>query len=209
MQVRTPFPIINLILDHLTDIRFMRPPIEKPSESPMQFFTPELFVRFNSPDEAQANQADEDWEAAVANYRRHLEGLEDRMPSQVKRLTELSLHDTELLGMNEDVEPLPSSQLEPFWFAIAIVSLKRDNELLSLIYVLWDRLREFAAPERWPFSDRRPHWLYDEIHQAPGHEGARFVHRVLLSDGRVFEIPFLTVLTQTVALTAHTLQPSA
>lgn len=175
----------------------------------MQFFTPELFVRFNSPDEAQADQADADWEAAVAEYRRHLQGLEDQMPSRVKRLAKLSLHDTELLGVNEDMEPMPSWQLEPFWFAMAIVSLKRDNELLSLIYVLWDRLGECEAPERWPFSSQRPHWLYDEIHQAPGHDGARFIHRVLVSDGRVLEIPFLTVLTQTVALTANALQQSA
>jgi len=31
----------------------------------MRFFTPELFIRFNSPDDMEADRADADWEAAI------------------------------------------------------------------------------------------------------------------------------------------------
>jgi len=34
----------------------------------MRFFTPELYVKFNSPDDVEANRADEDWEAAIREY---------------------------------------------------------------------------------------------------------------------------------------------
>ena len=64
----------------------MRLQTEKPSEQVMKFFTPELFIRFNSTDDEKADRADEDWEAAIGAYRHHLDCLREQMPSQVNKL---------------------------------------------------------------------------------------------------------------------------
>ena len=61
-----------------------------------------------------------------------------------------------------------------------------------LIYQLWDRVRKSPSPGLWPFSKRRPHWLYDEIDLASP-QGGMYFHRVFLSDGRTLEIPFASV----------------
>ena len=48
-------------------------------------------------------------------------------------------------------------------------------------------------------SKLRIHWLYDEVdvdERQPGH----FLHRVLLSDGRVLEVPFISVIIRRVPL---------
>jgi hypothetical protein len=57
----------------------------------------------------------------------------------------------------------------------------------------------FFAPERSPFSKTRTHGLYDEVDLAPAPRGA-VLHRVLLSDGRVLEIPFLSVFIRSLPL---------
>jgi hypothetical protein len=190
---------INLIRDLRLGIPFMKPPREKPSETTMRFFSPELYLQFNSSDEDEADRGNEAWEAAIEAYHQHLESLRDQMPSHVRKLVELCLHDWQLLAFHQEIEPLASSPGEPaspspFWAAVAMVSLQQDARVLSLIYVLWDRMREYPAKGDWPFSKSRKHWLYDEVDVAKGPRGG-FLHRVLFSDGSVMEIPFLTVFT--------------
>ncbi len=162
----------------------------------MKFFTPELFIKFNSPDDEVADRADENWEAAIRGYRTHLEGLRDQIPSQVKELAGLSLHDAELLACELPIEPLLAlSDIQPFplWFGFAILSVKQGDEIFSLFYILWDRVRRYQPMDSWPFSKLRAHWLYDEVDVDPIGRGM-FLHRVLLSDGTVVEIPFVSVL---------------
>jgi hypothetical protein len=166
----------------------------KPSEPIMRFFTPELYVRFNSADEDEANQANEAWEAAVFAYRKHLDDIRERLPSQVRKLADLCLHDAEFLGCHESIDPLfppdhERSNQHPPWLATALISIQRDGNMVSLIYVLWDRVRESQLAQDWPFSKARTHWLYDEIDLA-SHHSDRFLHRILLSDSRILEIPF-------------------
>jgi hypothetical protein len=169
----------------------------------MRFFTPELYARFNSADEDEADDANEAWEAALARYRNHLDGIRDRMPSQVRKLAELDLHDAEFLGCDQEVGPLvpaPSEAFpQPVWSAVAILSVKQDDTIVSLIYLLWDRVREYPAAADWPFSKARTHWLYDEVDLAPDPRGM-FLHRVLLSDGRVLEIPFASAIIHSLSL---------
>jgi hypothetical protein len=174
----------------------MKPLIEKPFDQVMKFFTPELFVRFNSADDEEADCANEEWEAAILAYRKHLDGLRDLMPSQVKRLADLCLHDAEVLAREQRIEPfflLTPFEPFPFWSGLVILSIRQNNEIISLIYSLWDRLREYMPNENWPFSKLRTHWLYDEVDVSPNHRGM-FLHRVLLSDGTIMEIPFLSAL---------------
>jgi hypothetical protein len=199
-----PCLIFNPIPDHQKGIPFMKHPTAKPSEGVMRFFTPELYLQFNSSDDEEADRADEAWESAIGAYRRHLESIRDKMPSAVRKLTELCLHDAELVACNQDVEPFFAVPLEPLspgpiWSAVAVLSLKHNEHLTSLIYLLWDRLREYAPKSNWRFAKERKHWLYDEVDSVSGLPG-RFVHRILFSDGYVTEVPFLTVVIHSFAL---------
>jgi hypothetical protein len=179
------------------DIHSMKHPTEKPSEHVMRFFTPEKFVRFNSSDEKQADRANEEWETALLQYRQHLNRIWPQIPKAGKKLAELCLHDAELLDPQQAVDPLLSPTSEPsdpeaLWFGPAILPLKQGGELVTLIYVLSGAVRAHDSVHRWPFSKARPHWLFDEI-DVGSEQCGPFVHRVLISDGRVFEIPFLSV----------------
>jgi hypothetical protein len=55
------------------------------------------------------------------------------------------------------------------------------------------------APEGWPFSKLREHWLYDEVDRLPEERGP-FWHRILLSSGVELDIPFTTVVIHRFAL---------
>jgi len=180
----------------------MKPPTEKPSDQVMKFFTPELFLRFNSSDDQEADRANEDWDAAIHAYQTHLDGLLNQMPAQVKQLATLNLHDAEVLANDERIEPLftlSPFQPFPFWSGFVILSLRRGDEVVSLIYGLWDRVRTHPPRADWPFSNQRIHWLYDEL-DVSSTPREMFLHRILLSDGTILEIPFLTVLVHTFAL---------
>jgi hypothetical protein len=185
--------------------RSMKPISEKPPEQIMRFFTPDLYVRFNSQDDTVADRANDEWEQAIEHYERHLATFKDRMPSQIRKLTELSLHDAEVLARVEEIQPsespmfldIPIPFAVPLWTALAIVSVKDDRKIRSLIYCLWDRIRTHSFEEGWAFSKEREHWLYDELDAVSMQRGpflyGAFLHRILLSTGIVLEIPFTSV----------------
>src|SRR5438552_981381 len=189
----------------------MKPTSEKRPDQVMRFFTPDLYVRFNSPDDAEADRANEEWEEAIGRYEQHLATFRDRMPSQVRKLAELSLHDAEILSRVEEIQPggpygFPELPFPfPVWTAVAIVSVKDEEKIRSLIYCLWDRLRTHTFRENWPFSTEREHWLYDEVDQVSERRGpffhGAFLHRILLSTGMVLEIPFTSVFVHEFSLT--------
>jgi len=171
----------------------------------MRFFTPELYIQFNSSDDEVADLANDAWENAVQKYQRHLENIRPRMPPQVRKVADLCLHDYEVLGFQQEFQsasPLPEPFWPaPFWSAVAIMFLKREQTLRFLIYVLWDRVREHEAKKDWPFAAERKHWLYDEVDIEADQRGL-FLHRVLFSDGMVVEIPFATAITTSLTLPA-------
>jgi hypothetical protein len=166
----------------------------------MRYFTRQLYEQFHSADDEEADRADEAWESALVKYREHLEGLRDRLPANVAKLADLNLHDAEILSRSEEIQPggpffdnhFPLPIPLVLWSAVAIVSVRVGGDILSLIYCLWDRVREHPAPDDWPFSKAREHWLYDEVDVASERRGP-FMHRVLLSSGVELEIPFATV----------------
>ena len=164
----------------------------------MRFFTPELFVRFNSADDDQADEANGAWEAALCAYRRHLSQIGNQLSPSARQLSELCPHDAELLPIKLGTE-LPAAPLEPHSFSeVAILPLQQEGQIVLLVYSLWDHIRESPPAPNWPFSKFRPHWLYDEVDLAP--RTGEFVHRVLVSDGRVLEIPFLSVVLHSFAV---------
>jgi len=196
MLDRTRCRIVSQIPGRRVGTRFMKRRSEKHFEHVMRFFTPELYVRFNSPDEEEADRANEEWETALVGYRKHLDQIWGQIPDDGKQLADLCLHDAELLGPKQAVEPL-------FRPAIVILPLIQEDHLVTLIYMLSEPVREHPAAQDWPFSRLRTHWLYDEI-DVDGEQRGMFVHRVLLSDGRVLEIPFVSAMIRSVALSPPT-----
>jgi hypothetical protein len=170
----------------------MKHPIEKPSESIMKFFNPELYLQFNSPDDAVADRANDAWENAIRNYQRHLKAIRDRMRPEVRKISELCLHDAEILNFERDLTAVIP-------FKMAILSLKQEGSVHSLIYILWDNIRDYPPGKSWPFSTSRKHWLYDELDVA-GSDRGLFLHRILFSDGSVVEIPFISVFVNVVSV---------
>jgi hypothetical protein len=170
----------------------------------MRYFTRQLYLDFNSPDDAVADRADEAWEVALREYKEYLEGIHDRLPSNVVKLAELNLHDAEILSRAEEIQPgIPFVYLDklipiPFWSAVAIVSVRVGDDILSLIYSLWDHIREQPAPDDWRFSRMGEHWLYAEVDFSEGR--GPFVHRILFSSGVELEIPFSTVVMHRFAM---------
>lgn len=161
----------------------MKRPSVKRSEPKMRFFTPELYLRFNSEVEDIADRANDDWETALCDYELHLKGLRKAMPASVSALTRIDLHDAEWVGMD-------NGKNDAAWpKQLAIITLLKDNILYSLIYQLVHPVVNSAQKNAWPFSSKSKHWLYDEIDSTP--EG--YVHRILISDGRILEIPFRSV----------------
>ncbi len=61
----------------------------------MRYFTPALYARTNSSDEAEAEVASQLWEAAIAEYERHLKNL----PAGPQQLARLLLHDASILEL--------------------------------------------------------------------------------------------------------------
>jgi hypothetical protein len=169
----------------------MRPKGDEQSESPMKFFTPELYLRYNSSDEAVADRADREWEEAIRAYRKHLGKFSKTMNDRVRDLAEkLCLHDAELLFLQQDLTAPPV--LPPLRAPIATISLRANGKIVNISYFLRGEVGQSNAGGEWPFSKLRAHWLYDEIDFEPGHFPL-YCHRVLLSDGRVVSVPFFDV----------------
>ncbi len=179
----------------------------------MQFFTPELYVRFNSPDDNVADKAYQEWEKASERYSQHVETFRNRASSQIQRLIELSLHDALILSRVEQIQPggpnlfheFPHPFLAPIWYAMAIITLKDEDTIRSLIYCLWDSVRARSHQEGWPFSKEGEHWLYDEVEpvslERRGMGSGAYFHRILLSSGIELEIPFTTLFIHEFSLT--------
>lgn len=167
----------------------------------MQFFTPQLYQQFNSLDEAEAERASEAWEQAILAYKQQLDSVRDRMPSQIIALSELCLHDAEVVKREEIAQSTGPVYFPDFpfpfplfpWWAVAVVTLRLDNEIICLYYCLTDRVRIREAPDSWRFSKLREHWLYDEVQVHGERRLTTFTHSILLSSGVVLEIPFMSV----------------
>jgi hypothetical protein len=167
----------------------------------MQFFTPQLYLQCNSRDAAVAERANEEWETAIRAYKEQLGSIRERMPAQVVALSELCLHDAEVLK-RESIYPstgpiffhdFPFPAPVPLWSAVEVISVLLDGEILSLVYNLWNQVRTREAPDTWTFSKAREDWLYDEISGEGEPRRMLYTHSILLSTGIVLEIPFLAV----------------
>src|SRR5438045_6237527 len=114
----------------------------------MKFFTPELYLRCNSPGAAIADLADDEWEQAVSAYHVHLSRFSTEMTARVRELAEeFCLHDAELLSLHQDITapPIPP----PIRTSVAIISVRSTGRLVNLFYLLWDEIGLSTAPKAW------------------------------------------------------------
>ena len=151
----------------------------------MQYFTPELFLKLNSSDSETVDEAMEQWERAIASYRKRLQKIRSEMPSQSRSIAELSVHDWNLLK----VVPNPNTADLDGAAPAAFIVLKHNKNFVVLWYLLSENLRVIDAPKDWSVSRKRVHWLYDEL-DANGDDRESFIHRILCSDGTTLLVPF-------------------
>ncbi len=167
----------------------------------MKFFTPALYMRYNSEDEDVADQAEAEWEQALENYRNHLSALP--MTENVKVLSQQCFHDALLLDKTThparfyhftQTKP-PSAENGSSWISPHITSILLQNadELVQLLYsgAGVEPLNVDHSPE-WNLWEKTRRWLYDEI-DVSENESGQFIHRILWSDGSVLTIYFVDV----------------
>lgn len=160
----------------------------------MIYFTPELFIAFNSSDRMIAGDASMQWDKAVAAYDEHLRSIRRKLPQPLRQLANLYLHDAELIEF-EEVSPNDRH-------AVAHMVLRRHDEIIFLSYFLLEKPSIAPPIQDAVFSPHAVLWLYDEIDcQGPG----EFSHEVLLSDGSVIRLRFehLSILTAEASATGN------
>lgn len=148
----------------------------------MKYFTPELYLRFNSDDPREADEADGQWERAIRDYQKHLKKLGKRLaPAAREMARRLDLHDADYLGL--ELLSVPNQETP-----LAVLAVRpRPDQLLRLVYGLTEEpLMQQVQPD-WPYSKKKVHWLYDEF--SVDERGVQ-QHEILLSHGRVVSLKF-------------------
>lgn len=169
-------------------------------ESPMRFFTPDLFLRVNSTNDDVADAAQGEWELAAQAYQYHLKKVLRSAPRNVAELASACYHDAVLSGVTYDPfgrELLPhgaGGRIPPLVPRPSPTTLKLTlpDRAVALVYLAWDSVRTFAPSPGWSEHQGPVLWLYDELDEVWSRFGM-FIHRVLLSNGEVWEIPFYDV----------------
>lgn len=168
----------------------------------MKYFTPELFMAYNSPDDEVAARADSEWDEATVRYKDERTGIIDRMPAAIRDLATMCLHDAEVISRNSRKTPLHAliermpflvhpEMAIPLWTATDIISLRLDDEFIFLYYSLYDEVTVTPPPVGWAFGRGPETWLYDEVGVLrPMIPWPVYVHRILLSSGVTLDIPF-------------------
>ena len=175
----------------------------------MKYFTPELYLQFNSLDVDEAERADEAWDKAEIAYKERLTSIRENMPQQVVKLSELCLHDALVVSRSEHIQPAGECRIDlPFpvtfpgmWTAVAIMSVTIGWEVVLLIYSLSDCTTAKEAPQGWRLSKLQEQWLYDEVDLINDRTGP-FVHRIMFSTGVTLEIHFTAVIIHKFTLPA-------
>jgi hypothetical protein len=145
----------------------------------MKYFTPELYLRGNSPDEAIVAGIEEEWERAIRRYRRRLARIQRTFPKQwhTFRKQHIRLHDAQVLGITRQADTLVFLlQPEAPSDAMVILRFTLNGEL---------EIDPAALPGR---QGRQPvTWMYEEFDLD---RRGRCMVEVLLSNGWVVKAPF-------------------
>lgn len=144
----------------------------------MKFFTPDLYVRLQSSDEAELDAADAAWQRAEAAYDRHLQAIRSKLPgSALKLLDGPRLHDAEVLWMGHVL---------PLFFGIILQLDTPARTTIGLTCLLTSQVE--LDKETIPPQHRSPlmQWMYDEI--SVGTSAHSFEHSILFSNGWLLKV---------------------
>lgn len=146
----------------------------------MKYFTPESLARFESSDGDEFAEAHDDWERALALYRRHWRKIKNSFPESVRRFedAQLKVHDAQVLSMGRQDSRFimvleteaPNSQLVVLNFTLAAEPELDPNAIPG---------RQGASPVLWLYEE----WNLDR-HKNLWFEG-------LFSNGSMVKLRFL------------------
>ena len=154
----------------------------------MKFFTPELLAKLQDRSgKASFLAAHDEWERAIADYKKQLRKIHDKLPVDLQHLIDaVPLHDAQVLDM--------------WWggrsqFTITLHAQSAASRLVVLTYSLVEK--PGVAKDILPAAVRSDPtgWLYDELDLggAKKRGTVTFVHNILLSDGREIRLHFRSV----------------
>lgn len=145
----------------------------------MKYFTPELYMRMQSTDEAEIVAVDAEWEHAGALYERRLKKIHSELPRAVRQLlNDLYLHDADVIDLGREGDL--------FVFVLRLDAAPRP--LVVLKYRLVDEpvIDTAALPEQ--YCSKHVEWMYDEINVVS--RKRHFTHEILLSNGWEIRLRF-------------------
>ncbi len=150
----------------------------------MRYLTPELYAKINAAQDDEAESLYEQWNAAGATARAHLQQIMDKLPPKMQQFCNtLCLHDAGIVSI--DVSGGGNGARTP----VAIIGVRQDNRLIWLVYDLYEEPKftiPVASAAFVSASDQRQ-WLYDEIDVL---DPPACRHEILLSSGEVVELVF-------------------
>jgi len=150
----------------------------------MKYLTPELYVKINEAQDDEVESLYEQWNAAGANARAHLQKVKDKLPPKMQQFCDtLCLHDAEIVSI--DVSGGDNGTRTP----VAIIGVRQDTRLIWLVYDLYNEPTITTPVKSGAFvtgSDQRQ-WLYDEIDVL---DEPKCRHEIFLNTGEVIELVF-------------------
>ena len=150
----------------------------------MKYLTPERYVEINQASDDEVERLYDEWNAAGAEARAHLRQIKSQLPPKLQQFCEtFCLHDADVVGIEM------SGGGDGVGTPVAIISVRQENELLWLIYDLYDEpaISRPVASDLFAGDAAHRQWLYDEVDLV---DECRFRHEILLSTGEVIDLLF-------------------
>jgi len=145
----------------------------------MKYFTPELLNRFGSDDEDVSAAAHDEWDRAIARYKRRMARIKTAFPAEVQRFEQehICLHDAEVLSI--------ARQEERF---VMVMHMEPPSQNLVILTFTLDGVPEIETEVfPGPTTTGRVFWLYEEFHLD---RRKRCWFEVQLSNGCVIRLAF-------------------
>ena len=154
----------------------------------MKYFTPDLYIRGQSPDEGVLDEAERLWEEAGERYLAALTAIRPALPPGVRHvLDSYYLHDAVVLGMGRQGNA----------FVLVLQLDTPPHSLLTFTYDLVGEpvIRTDVLPPELRTPPEHVEWMYDEVEVIPGQPPVCCLS-VLLSNGWELQLRFRDVAIQ-------------
>jgi hypothetical protein len=137
----------------------------------MTFFTPELYVRYQSENEEILRDAEQQWDAAVQRYDEQLRALLVQAPEGEGLFENSHLHDAAILALGQEADRFR-----------LVLQLDLPYRTLILTYEILEspNVNRMALPPKYRSS--HVSWLYDKV-ELVGSDPVVCDHFILLSNG--------------------------